>query len=627
MDVRHLRYFDAVVRAGSIARAASTLRVAQPALSRQIRDLEGEIGTPLLVRDARGTRITVAGESVHRSAREALERVAEFAARARLARRGLLGRCRLAVGSVPLLGDRVGMALAALRTRLPAVDLDVREIAAPAHAQLLRAGETDIAIGASPGPHEPGIEVSVFYRDPMDSAAIPAGHTMARRSYVTTAQLRDIPVLVLSRKALPHVMTPAIDALRERGFAAIRELDNLTTINAQVASGRGWALVPRSQRGGRRSDGYRVLPIDDLRLPFVVTLSLRARERSPMVLNVARALRTVCADARGGPPATMAAADPRGDAEVEPPGHLALEARHLRAFVTLIDERNLTTAARRLALSQPALSRRLADLERLFGVDLFERGERGITTTHVGELLESPAREALAIIEGVGERAHHARQGIRGTIRIGVVSPAMGTIMAPVMASLARECAHLEIVLHAVDTTDQCRALEHGTIDIGIAHSLRGLLDDAAVDGVQLWEDRLDMIMLAADHPLSGRACLTAADLRDEPALFPHRHWNRAFHDELMVAFEALGLTPKIAGSYFSLRTMWSLAANGVGWMIGAHSQRRAPPPRLVAVPLDGLDIPWGFDLIWRRREHDEHVLAAIRAMRSAPLPRWSAVP
>lgn len=629
MDLRHLRYFDAVVRAGSIARAASILRIAQPALSRQIRDLETEAGAPLLVRGARGARLTEAGEIVHRSAREALDRVAELVHSAGLARRGLLGRCRLAVGSVPLLGDRVGAALAAITRRLPAIDLDVREIATPAHARLLRAAETDIAIGASPAPRESGIEVSVFYRDPMDSAAIPAGHTMARQSHVTTAQLRDIPVFVLSRKALPHVMTPAIDALRDRGFAAIREIDNLTTITAQVVAGRGWALVPRSQRGGRPSDGYRVLPIDDLQLPFTVTLSLRSRERSPLVLNVAHALHELCASpmrSRASAPLPVEGPAPQEPGDVPPP-HLRLEVRHLRGLVALLEDRNFTDAARRLAVSQSALSRRLADLERLLGVELFERGERGVVATPVGELLEPSARESLSVIDAVVERVQQGRRGVRGTIRIGTVAPAIGTIVSPILLSLARECPHLDVVLHAFDTTEQPRALERGTIDIGIAHSLRGLLDDAAVDGVQLWEDRLDMVMLAINHPLAVQTTLKATDLAGEPALFPHPHWNRAFHDELIVAFEALGLTPTIVGSYFSLRTMWSLAANGVGWMIGAHSQRTAPPPRLAAVPMDGLDIPWGFDLIWRRGEDEQHVLHAIRAIRSATLPRWSAMP
>ena len=623
MDVRHLRYFEAVVRAGSFARAASLLRIAQPALSRQIRDLEREIDAPLFMRARRGARLTVPGESVHRSAREALRSVAEITDRARLARVGRLGRCRLAIGPVPLVGDRVGAALAALRKRLPDIELDVREIGSFEHGRRLRAGETDIAIGASPAPSEPGIDVSVFYRDPMDSAAVPETHAMARRSHVTTAELLDIPVLVLSRKVLPHVTTPTIEALANRGFAAIRELDSIATINAQVAAGRGWALVPRSLRGGRPSDGYRVLPIDDLHLPFAMTLSLRARERSPLVLNVAGALRELSGSPWHSIASPMAPRAPADESGIPgPAAPLGLELRHLRAFVTLLEERNITSAARRLTMSQSAMSRRLADLERMLGVELFERGERGVAATPVAELLETPAREALTIADEIIARAHQARNGIRGTIRIGIVSPAMGTVVSPIMASLASRCPNDEIVLHTIDTTEQPRALERRAIDIGVAHSLRGLLDDAAIDGVQLWKDRLDMVMLATDHPLAGRASLNSSDLRNEPALFPHPHWNRAFHDELMVAFEALGLTPKIVGSYFSLRTMWSLAASGAGWMIGAHSQRAAPPPRLAAVPMDGLNIPWGFDLIWRRGEPDWHVLHAIRAIRSAKLPR-----
>src|SRR5258708_25552433 len=83
MELRHLRYFVAVAEEGSFLGAASRLRVAQPALSKQIHDLEHEVGVKLFERRPRGTRVTPAGEAFLRHAREALESAAPAVATAR----------------------------------------------------------------------------------------------------------------------------------------------------------------------------------------------------------------------------------------------------------------------------------------------------------------------------------------------------------------------------------------------------------------------------------------------------------------------------------------------------------------------------------------------------------------
>src|SRR4051812_24677206 len=98
MELRHLRYLIAVAEEGSFVAAATRLAVAQPALSRQIRDLETEIGTDLFLREPSGSKLTAAGQECVRTAREILEQVSGATRRARLAEHGLIGRCVLATG-------------------------------------------------------------------------------------------------------------------------------------------------------------------------------------------------------------------------------------------------------------------------------------------------------------------------------------------------------------------------------------------------------------------------------------------------------------------------------------------------------------------------------------------------
>src|SRR2546426_967437 len=121
MELRHLRYFVAVAEEGSFLRAASHLRVAQPALSKQMRDLEREVGVKLFERLPRGARVTPAGEHFLRNARNALESAARAVATAR--RTGSATELKLAHSELYVYTHVLVKLLSAFRQEL---DEDVR---------------------------------------------------------------------------------------------------------------------------------------------------------------------------------------------------------------------------------------------------------------------------------------------------------------------------------------------------------------------------------------------------------------------------------------------------------------------------------------------------------------------
>src|SRR5687767_1943900 len=102
MELRHLRYLVAVADAGTFVRAAEHLRVAQPALSRQINDLEKELKVELFEEGARKATLTDAGHAAVRLARHVIDDTERAIGRARMSNEGQLGECILACGPVPL---------------------------------------------------------------------------------------------------------------------------------------------------------------------------------------------------------------------------------------------------------------------------------------------------------------------------------------------------------------------------------------------------------------------------------------------------------------------------------------------------------------------------------------------
>ena len=145
MELRHLRYFVAVAGEESVTRAAARLHVSQPGLSRQIHDLEEELGFALLARGRQGVRLTEAGRVFWIEARAILARVEEAAASARSVASGKRGRFH--VGYAPSLAFQIlPPALRSLQAALPGVQVMIHDLATEEMLAGLQARELDIAI-------------------------------------------------------------------------------------------------------------------------------------------------------------------------------------------------------------------------------------------------------------------------------------------------------------------------------------------------------------------------------------------------------------------------------------------------------------------------------------------------
>ena len=144
MELRHLRYFLAVADEGTFTRAAARLFVAQPALSRQVRDLERHVGAPLFVRGSRGAALTDAGRRLLPRARRVVAEFDRVLAEARRGPNGSTGRVRLGVNID--LARRVTPVIARLAAALPGIRIDPVVYGADGAAALLVEGEIDAAV-------------------------------------------------------------------------------------------------------------------------------------------------------------------------------------------------------------------------------------------------------------------------------------------------------------------------------------------------------------------------------------------------------------------------------------------------------------------------------------------------
>ncbi|WP_129629237.1 LysR family transcriptional regulator [Candidatus Oscillochloris fontis] len=242
MELRHLRYFEAVARHSHVTRAAAELHIAQPALSKQVSQLEHELGVALFDRVGRNVRLTEAGEALLPHARAVMAQVE--AARAEMAERIGLRKGRATVGAPPTVGNQLlPPVLAIFNKRYSGIELRLHEAGVQTLLDLLETGLTDVAVVTLPVDDENLTVLPLFTEEMV--IAVWRGHRLAERSEVSISELAEEP-WVLSPENY-ELREAALSVCERAGFTPRVVLDGgqTDTLLRFVAAGLGIALVPR----------------------------------------------------------------------------------------------------------------------------------------------------------------------------------------------------------------------------------------------------------------------------------------------------------------------------------------------------------------------------------------------
>lgn len=242
MELRHLRYFVAVAETGSLTEAAAhRLHTSQPSLSRQLRDLELEVGAQLLVRGPRGVTLTPAGRVFLDHARLALLQAGEAIAAARRAARPV--KASFSVGF--LTGQEVEWlrhVTQLLRDDLQGIDFRVTSDFSPAIGAAIQRGEIDL--GFSRIEPQPNVTYTVIAHEPI-VVILPREHPLAARREIDPGEID--PQQFIGYSDTPHVLRGIVERyFRDRGLtmAPAHVLDSYATGISLVASTKGVTLLP-----------------------------------------------------------------------------------------------------------------------------------------------------------------------------------------------------------------------------------------------------------------------------------------------------------------------------------------------------------------------------------------------
>ena len=250
IKLRHLNYFVKIVDAGSLSRAATTVFVAQPALSQQMAELEDELGVTLLHRSARGVRPTQAGEVLYREATQILRRVERLPELLRFSAGEVAGPVSLGMAST-LASFLAGDFIAYCKSRLPKVVLSfVTEDSATLKSRLL-AHSLDLAILFDEQDATPGLAREPLFRQRLfllDRKPAPGQHTGG--ASVQIGELADRPLVLPGQGNSTRGLIDSHFARSAVAPLVAAEANVLSSILSAVLSGVGATIVPLGELNG-----------------------------------------------------------------------------------------------------------------------------------------------------------------------------------------------------------------------------------------------------------------------------------------------------------------------------------------------------------------------------------------
>lgn len=293
MELRHLRYFDAVAETLNFTRAAERLHVTQSTLSHQVRQLEEELGTALFDRSGKQVRLTEAGEVLRSHMTPAMQQIDLGLQALRSPGEAITGSIRL--GTTPSFNTQmVPTCVATLLKSYPGLQVTVEELAAGQILKRLRSGHLDMAVSYPPG------EGSDLWFEPLYNEelrlVVAREHPLGRRRKVRMVELHNLRMVLLPAQFLTRKLLDDCFAASGARPVVVAQLNSVSPMIELIRQTDLAGIIPESAVGQR--EGLRVIPLEDptpIRTPGM--LWPKGASRSPVLKHFAEIIRRAAGEA------------------------------------------------------------------------------------------------------------------------------------------------------------------------------------------------------------------------------------------------------------------------------------------------------------------------------------------
>lgn len=293
---------------------------------------------------------------------------------------------------------------------------------------------------------------------------------------------------------------------------------------------------------------------------------------------------------------------------------MKINKNHLALFQAVAETGSFSRGAERLYISQPAVSKQVAELETAIGSRLFERVPKGVRLTEAGALLLGYAQQLTRLEDEAAQAMAELQSLDRGRLRIGASLTVGAYVLPEVLGAFRLQYPKIELSLEMANTETISQWVRQGAVDLGLTE---GLVSDSALEVRMFLEDEL-VAIAPPGHPILQEENVTAARLCREPFLL--REPGSGTRAVVEDAFARLGLALQPVMSLGSIEAIKRAVAAGAGLAIVSRLalMLEIEMGRLRMIPLSDLTIRRSLHHVYRRGAHETRAAAAFRQL----LPR-----
>lgn len=271
--------------------------------------------------------------------------------------------------------------------------------------------------------------------------------------------------------------------------------------------------------------------------------------------------------------------------------------RHLRYFVGVAEEENVSRAALKLHVSQPALSRQVRDLEAELGFPLFERGAKSVRLTQAGRVFLTEARAVLERASTAVNAARIAAGTAESELHVGYAPSLTARLLAPTLRAFQAESPQVRVRLHDLSTEEMLAGLRSAKLQLAFVVRL----PTAMLRGLCFRELARDLICVAMGphHRLATRSTMSLEEAAREKLVTYTRKDYPDAHEWLLSMFRPIGKKPRVAEEHDSVSSLIAGVEVGNGIAIVPTSLGCIAGPRLKLIPLRPAPKPITIGAAW----------------------------
>lgn len=285
-----------------------------------------------------------------------------------------------------------------------------------------------------------------------------------------------------------------------------------------------------------------------------------------------------------------------------------MELRHLKYFLAVAEELNFTKAAEKLFISQPPLSRQIAELEEELQAKLFIRNNKKVALTEAGNYFKEEVTALFQNLEHITVKTKKIAENVSGEFRIAYISSIYSSVISDLIKHLKAQFPYVNFKLFEISTTKQIDALEQGKIEMGI---IRSPIQSPKIKSHLWFRDGFSLVYNKnAIHIKSENEILK---LQDETFVFFNKDYAPHYHEVLLELCAFYGFTPKIIHEANNINSIVQLVKNRLGIsIVPSNIARNNSDSEIGFVELKKVNLFTNVCLITSKEDHSEITQSAV---------------